>query len=527
MRILSILFLCILANCSAAQGFHRVYGHWGSYPWRSSAASSDAYYLAHLGSFTGFEGLELIKVDLEGDTLWSRGVIGSDSHLACGPDAVYLSADGLLVKVDTAGTLVWANGTTYDNMGGGYNSRVHVLNDGVLTVGERDCNQQTGDIHYGITLARYDADGGLIWGKTTTLPFWKTDPGLNALASVVAPNGDIVIAGNRLTDMGYPQTPMLARFTSTGELIWIRTYTDSSGVSPLFVPTDLITTSDGNFALAGSDFLDDGGLGHVLKFDDLGNMIWARRFHTDGWIMQCRSLIEDSEHRLVMAGGCRILSGWAGFLIARWDLDGTLIDAFSIGDIGMVYPFIASVQASGQDLVERAGQGYVIAGSYAGQHALMTLDYNGMPGCPELATAFTLLMDTVTWSDLEFGTPPVPVSDATGTLVNTDLEPIPQNSFDVCPLVTSILAHADRRPDLRISPVPATDAITCKWTQQSDGVTGLELIDAVGRAIQRTTAHCAAGPQRVTLPVAERARGIYLLRVTIEGHTTARRVILE
>lgn len=527
MRILFILFLFILANCSAAQGFHRVYGHWGSYPWRSSAASSDAFYLAHLGSFTGFEGLELIKVDLEGDTVWSRGVTGSDSHLACGPDAIYLSADGLLVKVDTAGTLVWANGTTYDNMGGGYNSRVHVLNDGVLTVGERDCNQQTGDIHYGITLARYDADGGLIWGKTTTLPFWKTDPGLNALASVVAPNGDIVIAGNRLTDMGYPQTPMLARFTSTGELIWIRTYTDSSGVSPLFVPTDLITTSDGNFALAGSGYLDEGGLGHVLKFDDLGNMIWARRFHTDGWIMQCRSLIEDSAHRLVVAGSCRASGGWAGLLSARWDLDGGLIDVVSIGDLGDWYPATEPYLASGQDLVERPGTGYVIAGPYAGQHALMTLDYNGVPGCPDLGAALALLSDTVSWSDLEFGTPPVPVLDATGTSVDLDLFPLPQTTFDVCPLVTAMPTHPADPPDLRISPVPATDEIMCEWSQQAQGVTLIELVDVRGQLMQRTTLHPTIGPQRIVLPLSERARGVYFLRIIMENGAAVRRVVLE
>ena len=526
MRLLYTLLLFLVANRSAAQSFHRTYGHWGSYPWRSSAASSHAYYLAHLGNFTGFEGLELIKVDLDGDTVWSRGFYGTDSHLACGPDAVYLSNGLVLAKIDTAGSLVWANGTTYDNMGGSYNSRVHVLDDGVLTVGERDCNQQTGDIHYGITLARFDADGGLLWGKTTTLPYWQTNPGLNALASVIAPNGDIVIAGDRLHEMGYPQKPMLARFTSTGDLIWMRTYTDLSGVSPLFVPTDLITTSDGHFALAGSDLMDD-GMGHVLKFDDLGDIIWARRFYADDQTMHCRSLIEDSEHRLVMAGSCRAFGGWAGLLSARWDPDGGLIDVVSIGDLGDWYPTTMPYLAGGQELVERPGSGYVISASHAGQHTLMTLDYDGVPGCPELGTAFTLLSDTVIWSDLEFGTLPVPVPDAVTVEVDIDLFPIPQTSLDVCPLVTSIQTHPAEAPALHISPVPASDMFTCEWFQEMAGVVRLELIDAWGRTIKSTGSGRTRGSQRMTWSVADLERGAYYLRVTTDGRSTAQRVVLR
>jgi hypothetical protein len=243
--------------------------------------------------------------------------------------------------------------------------------------------------------------------------------------------------------------------------------------------------------------------------------------------MHCRSLIEDSEQRLVMAGSCRALGGWAGLLSARWDPDGGPIDVVYIGDLGDWYPSTMPYLAGGQDLVERSGQGYVIAGPYAGQHALMTLDYNGMAGCPELGTAFDLLSDTVIWSDLEFGTPPVPALDATGTLVDVDLYPIPQNSFDVCPLVTSIVAHTVGMPELRISPVPATDALTCEWRQRKTGTANFELIDAWGHAIQRTALHCTVGPQRVTLPVADHARGIYLVRMSMEGRTATRRVFLE
>jgi hypothetical protein len=366
-----------------------------------------------------------------------------------------------------------------------------------------------------------------LWGKTFALPFWEPDPSLNALASVIAPNGDIVVAGNRLSEVGYPQKPMLARFTPAGELLWMRIYEDLSGISPLFVPTDLITTSDGNFAMAASDFLDDGNMGHVLKFDNLGNMIWARRFHADGWSMQCRSLVEDSEHRLVMAGGCHALGGWSGFLIARWDLDGAPIDAVSIGDIGMVYPGTAAFQASGQDLMERAGQGYVIAGLSLGRHSLLTLDYNGEPACPGLGSVFPLLIDTVIWGDLPFGNLPGSVSDATSTMFDMDLNVIPMSILDVCPLVTSIVNEKSAAFDLRVWPLPAGDLVTCEWQQHKTGTTHFELIDVCGRTAERRDLNATAGDQRMTWSVADLARGVYYLGMTMDGRTTAQRVVLQ
>lgn len=525
LRLIFPLLLTLVGNPVAAQGFYRAYGHWSSYPWNSSAASPDAYYLAHVGSFSGYEGLELVKVNLTGDTLWSRAIPGGDSHMTCGAEAVYACNGSHLMKIDTAGSLVWSTLTSYPTLGN-HNSRVHLVADGVLTIGQRDCNQQNGDEHYGITISKFDHDGGPIWGTTTTLPFWQTDPGLNALASAIAPNGDIVVAGNRLTADGYPQKLMLARFNSEGALLWIRNYVDPSGDPPFLVPSDLITTSDGLFALAGSDQHDEGA-GHILKFNDLGDVIWARRFRADQWSIQCRSLIEDSEQRLTTAGSCRVWGGWAGLLTARWDLDGDLIDVVSIGDINSWYPLLDHGLTGGQDLVERPGQGYVIAANYPGRHTLITLDYDGVPYCPELANAFPLLLDTVTWSDLDFGTPPEPVSDATSSLDPVAVGPIPQALEDICPLVTSIPDHSSHIPDLRIGPVPANDVFTCEWVQKTAGVVRLELIDACGRVIGSKVSEGTRGAQRINWSVADLERGAYYLRMTTTGRSLAERVLLH
>ncbi len=510
-----------LTICTSSQSFHRAYGDWGPYPWMSFAASTDAYYLAHVGSFDGFEGLELIKVDLAGDTVWALGMEGSNSRLACGPDGVFLDRDGSLSKFDPSGELLWTNWTRFGSFS--YCSRIHPLEDGVLAVGERDYWEQVGDIRYAITLRRYDVEGSLLWGKSIALPFTEPYASLNALASVIAPNGDIVLAGDRLDDSGYPHKPMLARFTPDGDLVWMRTYTDPSNVSPLFVPTDLIATSDGNFALAGSDFV-DGPMGHLLKFDDVGDILWARRFHAQDWTMVPRSLIEDGEQRLVMAGGCYTFDSWDGFLSARWDLDGALVDALAIGDIGFTYPATMPYQASGQDLIERVGQGYVISGASLGRGALMTLGFNGVPGCPELGSTFPLVSDTATWDDLPFGDLPTTFSDATDTLVDIPLIVIPQHMQDVCLHVGTTTPRATEEAEFRAWPVPATDQIFCSWPERRASTVTLELLDPAGRVVLRKTVN---GPQPCALAVGHFTRGIYSLRMISDTGTATCRVFLR
>lgn len=179
-------------------------------------------------------------------------------------------------------------------------------------------------------------------------------PQLNALASVIAPNGDLIVAGERLDGSGLIYKPILARFTSAGDLVRIRMYTDPADPEADFIPSDLISTSDGNSALVAAT---DDHEAHLLKFDDLVDPLWARRLRREEWDLVARSLIEDSAGRLVIAGGCLDLNGWGGPLLARVDLDGTLIDAVAMGDLTLPYSITQPYIATGQELVEREGQG--------------------------------------------------------------------------------------------------------------------------------------------------------------------------
>ena len=530
----SLVLIC--ATCAIGQSFQRIYGNGQIWSPTAFAASSDAYYLLHNSSTDG-SGAEIVKLDHEGDTIWALDLPYQGMRVAFGEGAVYTTLmssgpdfpDNFLLKLDTAGNVVWANRTSYhpEDYLFNYNSRIHVLPDGVLAVGQMDMGGDYGS-NYGITLSRYDANGELLWGKSYGSPYYS----LNALASVLAPNGDVVVAGTRLTSLSpeFSTALMLARFTAQGDPVWMRAFADTVDLPGICNPLDLVTTNDGEYAL----LAERAARSVLVKFDDAGEMTWGQQLYTaDPFWLRPRSLIQDSEDRFVIAGGGASFPSPDYVFLARLGSDGTVIDALRIADQGYAYAPLYTTTAFGQELVEQSsGQGYVISHAYSpyqetSWHALSTVDGNGMPGCPELGLPLDLLTQPYSWSDEPWLALPDTVMTMSGTLVAIDVTPMDENITDMCSLVTGAAGPTRAGTDLRIWPTPATDALTCEWTQQAAGVTRLELIDALGRAIQRTTLHCAVGPQRLTLPVADHARGIYLLRMIMGGSTTGRRVILE
>lgn len=524
MRIVLILLLLSFADRATAQAFHRTYGGWCNWPHMPFAASPDAYYLMQFCGGDSGDHLEFMKVGLDGDTLWTRRMLFLPYRLTYGEGAVYAGSEGTVVKFDTTGNVIWTNTSTY----GGvlhYNSRIHVLPDGVLALGHRDYSYN-GTNWYDITVTRFDADGNLLWGKIITSQTYS----MSSLTSTIAPDGDIVLACYRRPAPGIDDQLMLARFSDTGDPIWMRAFTDGSDPLVVFTPSDLITTSDGRSALVGTsgeNYTDCRA--HVMMFDSIGNILWAESFRRDGWLLRGRSLIEDSQNRLVVAGSCTDIGGWGGLLMLRMDSDGAPLDAVSVGDIGNVYPPYYPTNPTGQDLVECIGTGYVVSSAYnpsGHAHGLVTIDYTGVPGCPELGADFPVITEPVAWSELSVED--IDTSSAiSSSLISMNSETMPTSIFDLCPMVTSVPASGSRLSDFRISPVPATDALTCDWTQKATGIMHLELIDVWGRSIKHISSEYTAGPHRMIWPVADLARGMYHLRLTMDGRTTAQHVVLR
>lgn len=529
-RLLSLVVILGLGICAKGQTFQRIYGNGQIWSPTAFAASPDAYYLFH-NAGTDAGGSELIKLDMSGDTIWARWLPYEHFRIALGQEAIYLTMDmvpeNILAKLDTAGNVLWSNKTSYHPQIPlrNSNSRLHVLDDGVLAVGQ--VYQDEDQSRLAISLSRYDSEGGLVWGKAIGNP----SCGLSALASVIATNGDIVTVGARLGPPPFSDTIVIARFTDTGDQIWMRAFLDEEDMQPgEMIPTDLVTTSDGNFALLADRNSHQQAI--VVKFDDVGDLIWGQRLHLADHFLMARSILEDSEHRFVIAGGEATLPTPNGLFLARLQPNGEFIDAVKVTGQGWAYGNLDPTEAYGGELVEQpGGNGYVISHCrsedvYFSWHALTTVDNTDMPGCPELGSALPLQSSSFSWNEVPWNDLPLTTMTMTTTPSEVNSQPINEIVADQCALVTHAPVTMSPNAAFEAYPIPASDELNCEWSGPDDAGVRIEFMDVFGRIMKQVTGGSVV-PGRLSIPVADLARGVYYLRMTMDGRTTLQRVVLR
>jgi hypothetical protein len=519
------LALVVALPATAQTAFERLYGT-AIYGPPAFAAAPDAHYLLH-GTFTG---PVLMKVDLDGTLLWTRtlnfGAIPVGvSRIAYEDDALYITGGhqnagyrNFLAKLDTDGNVLW---TTEINPGDiNINSRIHVLPDGVLLVGQRDLLDGSA-YTFDLTLMRFAADGSFLWGKA----YGPSSYNLTGLASVVATNGDVVVAGTYSVGSSPnhgPEKLMLARFTSAGDLLWMTSHEDPANFLIRFRPADLIATSDGRYALVGSTFNSNNNWdAHVLVFDEEGTIEWARRLYRIGWYETARTLIEDSQQRLVV-GGWYGLSPDNGHLGVRLDLDGNLIDAVTLDGI-VTEPAPAEYEATGRDLAERVGFGYVSSsvlneGSGIYRHSLVSFPYAGLANCPGVSNGYPLEVSVYSWTAVPFTALPGANTAISGSAVTFTSAALTDASEEMCPLITGAPELIAAGTDLIILQDPAHDVVTIQWTAPLGGSVSIDLLDARGAACTPPwQAQLPAGIQQHALPTGSLGPGIYLIRLTTDA----------
>jgi hypothetical protein len=270
-----------------------------------------------LGS-TGIEGkrgdIYLAKVDAQSAVLWektyggdwqevARSIIAtSDGNFLIGGETSSSGAGGLdlyLIKVDPEGNEIWSKtvGGPLDER----DARVHQMPDGgfILSGNIVDPNDIVADAEaagYGgydgrsnVLVARLDADGNQLW-----LQQFGGQNNAISTASVQNSDGSIVVLSRLLR---YPEPDddlQLIKVDINGELAWTRTWEQD-----VLVSTDLKQTSDNGFLITGwsgyapldnaqptkPDFL-------FIKVDQEGNEIWMKTLGDPDMIDFSRSLAE-------------------------------------------------------------------------------------------------------------------------------------------------------------------------------------------------------------------------------------------
>ncbi len=512
-KILLILTLALMQKATAQSLFQNVYG--SNNPTEFHFTSSpDAYYLIHNMGFPSLLS-QLIKTDLNGNLIWAKAInyslsstdvyrIKYDNNSLLLSGATYHAGyRNYFTKLDTAGNILWTNELDYGDIN--VNSRIHPLANGYLTVGHRDYIGSASSYTFDITLSRFDATGNLLWAKA----YGNNSYEFLANASIITPNGEVITAGNYGLRVPNDYDPMLARFDATGNLLWMKTFEDTTGFFTYFQPTDITVTPDGNYVLTGFSVNINFNFDvQVIKFDDSGNIIWAKRPYQIGWQEYGRSIIVDSQGNIVVAGPYDLSPDYGDFFM-KLDLAGNLLGTTKIKNTSNNL-FNNVYTSHGEDLAEVPGTGYVYSTNFyqtTYKHCLLTTDYIGTTGCPSLDGTYPFSIQNVTWTPTTFTNLPSAQTNSTGTMVTFTDSALAANVVDICSLVGANEIRGLNN-EVTIYPNPAISELNI---QTEEMILEIKVFDVVGTEILKV--QLSKPVTNYLLPIAGLSAGTYFLEI--------------
>ncbi len=460
--------------------------------WEEStmAVSPDAYYLIQMGGAPSFDA-KLMKVDLSGNLQWSKKInaipqgMTSPMRIVYHNNALLITVayqnagyHNALAKLDTSGNVLWSTQFTYGDIN--QSTRIIPLASGYLLCGHRDY-EQSGVFTFDITLTRVDDSGNLIWAKALGNAFFD----FTCAAATLTSNNELIIAGNYGSRIPPDYDPMIARFDTSGNIIWMKSFNDASGFFVEFTPTDMCAISDGNFAITGFTKNTNSNYDpQVVKIDGNGNVLWAKRLYQIGWQEYGNSIICDSQNNLVVAGIYYLNNDYGNFF-SKFDLAGNLLGTVKISNTSknQAIWFSDIYRARGGDLYERTGYGYAYSTffdinlNYVPQ-CLITGDYFGNLNCPTLGGTYPFTHANTTWTVTNLTPLPTAQTNILFSSASVSSVAITETQADICAMVG--MDEFPLNEMLTVCPNPVKDELTIIGNALSGKI---RILDAAGRTV--------------------------------------------
>jgi len=298
----------------------------------------------------------IVKFDNHGNLLWNKRFGGTDyDHANC----VAATKDGgcvvggvsggnnsslVMLKINAAGNLEWSKfysaNTRHDA-----HAIAQTPEGGYVLAGSAS-TYNNGSWGY---VVKTDSAGNLEWSKFVfDRSFY---PAVQQL--VVTKDSGYAVVVNQKTTNGYYDI-FLIKLNKAGNFTWAKSIGDES----TDFPSDLVQTSDGGYAVAGSTFdLNSNpqySFMYVFKTDSVGNFRFAKRIkgtNTD----VCRTITETNDKQLLISGSIPSPSGTAKNIFAtKIDTTGSVLWTKILTDD------VTSSEAL--DIVNTSDSGYAAAG---------------------------------------------------------------------------------------------------------------------------------------------------------------------
>ncbi len=278
----------------------------------------------------------ILRLDSLGNVLWEYkystanaiesihefSFLANGDILAYGSDNQdnFGSADALLLRLDSNGNLIWSR--VY---GGGVNdsfsTAMELPGGNIIAAGS---SSTFGPGSYGGYLVKMDANGNIIWDYS------YGGSGQDGFSASLMTDDNYIITTGPTSSFGSGDVDiLLTKIDTNGIVLWSKAYGGSNfdrGVSVTEIPnsTDLYLASlTQSYNNGDYDIL-------IMRVDSIGNMIWSKKFGTDGsdqvHIWGAKSTLQSTDD------GGFIFTGWSDSLSIGAD-DALLIKGDSLGSI--------------------------------------------------------------------------------------------------------------------------------------------------------------------------------------------------
>jgi hypothetical protein len=358
LTILSFLISITSINCQEI--FHKLYGTgFNDDGIKIIQTDNNDYLIA--GVTSDSNKIRLIRTNSFGEVIFNRTYGGSREDwvldLVKTPDNCCIIAgftssfgngitDLYLLKIDNNGDTIWTK--TFGGPGEDNWCSVKVLHDGGLIL--------AGKINEQVVLIKLDAGGNHIWTK---IPKFQSNETLGSVDGiVVTSDGGFLIAGSAYS-LDYYSGPRayLIKTNLSGETLWSKVYNYYSSI----IPSSVIETLDGNYLISGTarylkdDYFDFGDSMFLIKIDVSGNVKWVKTY--DGGFKKCKgfSLQNTAEGGYILSGEVEVPAN------STWDI--LLLKANSEGNAEWTKTFNFGYHESGNSVIQTSDRGFAITGS--------------------------------------------------------------------------------------------------------------------------------------------------------------------
>jgi hypothetical protein len=223
----------------------------------------------------------LVKTNSEGDTIWTKTyggqekeygkniIVTSDGNILIAGKTESFGAgsfgDIYLIKVNYNGDTIWSKVYADPDQEVPFNL-IETTNGEYLVTGTNEDNSNP----RGLYLLKVNSEGGKLWDKTIGAGLWKW-----GYSTIELLNGDLLTCGQH-TSGGYSQV-LLLKTDNQGNTIWEKEY----GEDNLSEKGNSIKENlDGTFTITGSSYdvntMQDDII--ILKINQAGNQSWFKKF---------------------------------------------------------------------------------------------------------------------------------------------------------------------------------------------------------------------------------------------------------